>query len=84
MTRKEVEDGVVDSVSRVLGVKRDEVTMVAELSTDLGADSLDIVEVSIAVEDHFKLTDQINDEEMIQTKTIQDVVNLVCSKLGVA
>jgi acyl carrier protein len=71
---------VQDIVIEQLGVTRDQVTPEAMLKHDLGADSLDEVEISMALEDRFSLS--IPDEKLEQVKTIGDVYELIANSLG--
>lgn len=66
---------VVTLLSNQLGVKTEECTMDASLQNDLGADSLDIVEVAMAIEDEFKLT--VPDEVVPTLKTVGDIVTYI-------
>ncbi|MDO5690609.1 MAG: acyl carrier protein [Tissierellia bacterium] len=61
-----------------LGVGADEVTLEAALIDDLGADSLDAVELSMALEDEFGI--KIEDEEFAKLVTVQDVVSFIDAK----
>jgi len=56
-----------------LGVEADKVTANASFINDLGADSLDIVELVMAMEEEFDL--EIPDEEAEKIKTVGDAVN---------
>jgi acyl carrier protein len=58
-----------------LGVSADKVTPEADIVKDLGADSLDQVEIVMAVEDAFNL--EIPDESAEKLKTVQDVFEYV-------
>ena len=66
---------VVDKLS----VDENEVTMEATFE-DLGADSLDIVEIIMALEEEFDI--EISDDEAEQAKTIGDVVNYLVTVVG--
>lgn len=66
-----VRDVIVDTIS----CDADDVTMEASLTDDLGADSLDAVELNMAFEDAFDIS--IPDEDMEQMKTVGDVVNYI-------
>ncbi len=67
-------------VSQSLGVKIDEITPDASFIDDLGADSLDIVELVVHIEDEFDI--KIPDEEAEKITTVQDAINYVNSQLG--
>lgn len=58
-----------------LGVNEDQVTGDASFSEDLGADSLDVVELVMAFEEEFDL--QIPDEDAEKIQTVNDVVNYI-------
>lgn len=68
---EKVREIVVDQ----LGVGEDEVTMEASFVDDLGADSLDIVELVMAFEDKFDL--EIPDDEAEGIATVGDAVNYI-------
>ena len=59
----------------LLGVEADQVTMEARFREDLEADSLDLVELIMAVEEEFD--GQISDEEAQNLTTVGDAVNYV-------
>ena len=58
-----------------LGVDPSEVTETASFTNDLGADSLDIVELIMAFEEEFGI--EIPDEAAEKIKTVQDVVSYI-------
>jgi acyl carrier protein len=62
-------------VAERLGVEEDKVTMDAEFIGDLNADSLDLVEVIMAMEQEFDL--EIKDEEAENIRTVGDAVNYI-------
>jgi acyl carrier protein len=70
-TLKEIQDIIVD----LLGVKSEEVTRDARFREDLGADSLDLVELIMEFEDRFGGT--ISDEEAQQIETVGQAVDYV-------
>lgn len=76
MTFDKVKEIIVDT----LGVDADEVTMEATIFGDLGADSLDAVELNMALEDNFDL--KIPDEDVAQMKSVADVVAYIDAKLA--
>ena len=71
-------DKVKDIVVEQLGVEADEVTLDSTFIDDLGADSLDIVELIMAFEEEFGV--EIPDEAAEKIKTVQDVVNYIDQK----
>jgi len=61
-----------------LGVKEEEVSETASFQEDLGADSLDVVELVMALEDEFGI--DIPDEEVGEIKTVGDAVSYIEKK----
>lgn len=68
-------DKVRDIVVDQLGVEADEVNIDSTFIDDLGADSLDIVELIMAFEEEFGI--EISDEAAEKIKTVQDVVSYI-------
>ncbi len=62
-------------VAEQLGVDESEITMESSFNDDLEADSLDIVELMMALEDEFKI--EISDDEAGKISTIGDVVEYI-------
>lgn len=58
-----------------LGVEADEVTVEASFSDDLGADSLDLFELVMSIEDTFGVT--IPNEELANIKTVKDALDYI-------
>ncbi len=69
------EDKVIDIIVDKLGVDRAEVTPEAVFVDDLGADSLDLVELIMAMEEEFGF--EIADEEAEKLRTVQDVISFI-------
>ena len=74
-----VEERVKKIVVEQLGVKEDEVSSEASFVDDLGADSLDTVELVMALEEEFKT--EIPDEDAEIITTVQEAVNYVTANL---
>ena len=72
---KTVERRVIEIIVEQLGVGEDEVTPEASFIDDLGADSLDLVELIMAMEEEFGL--EISDEEAEKIQTVQDVISYI-------
>ena len=68
-------DKVKKIVVEQLGVEPDEVQMNSTFVDDLGADSLDIVELIMAFEEEFEI--EIPDEKAEKIKTVEDVVKYI-------
>lgn len=81
MQRDEVLNTVRDVAVEVLGVEADAVTEEASLKDDLGADSLDLVEVVMALEERLDIS--IPEEELEGIKTVGQAVDAVVAKLAV-
>jgi len=64
---------VVDIVAEELAVDSDEITENSSFIEDLGADSLDVVELVMAFEEEFDV--EIPDEDAEDIKTVEDAVN---------
>ena len=67
-------------VAESLGVDADEVTQKSYFIEDLGADSLDIVELVMAIEKEFDL--EIPDEDADKIATVQDAIDYVSTHAG--
>jgi acyl carrier protein len=63
-----------------LGVKEEQVTNEASFVEDLGADSLDTVELVMALEEEFEL--EIPDEDAEKITTVQQAIDYIASHLG--
>jgi acyl carrier protein len=70
-----VEDKIREIIVEQLGVSAEEVVSEASFIDDLGADSLDIVELVMAIEEEFAL--EIPDDDAEKIQTIQDAVSYV-------
>ena len=71
MSDKSIEDRVKDIIVKELGVTPEQVTPEAKFIEDLGADSLDTVELVMAFEDEFDI--QVPDEEAEKLLSVGDV-----------
>ena len=74
-----VSDQVPDEIRRViqkrLEVAADRVTLDASFREDLGADSLALMDLSLAIEEEFDI--EISDEEADKIRTVRDVVDCI-------
>jgi len=75
-----VEDQVRAIIAEQLGVKADEIKNDASFVDDLGADSLDTVELVMALEEEFET--EIPDEEAEKITTVQQAIDYITSRKG--
>lgn len=67
-----MEEKIVDLICDKLNKKKEDIKPTSRLVEDLGADSLDVVELIMAFEDEFNIS--LPDEDASQLKTIGDIV----------
>ncbi|HNX97453.1 MAG TPA: acyl carrier protein [Candidatus Aminicenantes bacterium] len=79
MTKEEIFGKVKNVVAEKLNVGEEQITLEAKFVEDLGADSLDNVELIMALEDEFKL--KIPEEEAEKLTTVGAALDYVVSKL---
>jgi acyl carrier protein len=77
---KELEEKVKDIIVEELGVERDKLAEGASFMEDLGADSLDTVELVMAFEKEFDI--DIPDEEAEKLRTVGDALKYLHEKMG--
>jgi acyl carrier protein len=75
MADKSIEEKVKDIIVEQLGVNPEQVTPQASFIEDLGADSLDIVELVMAFEEEFSV--EVPDEDAEKLQTVGDVINYI-------
>ena len=75
MAKEEIFDKLKELVVDQLGVEEDEVTMEATMQDDLGADSLDLVDLVMSVEEEFGV--KVADEDLENITTVGDIVNYI-------
>ena len=66
---------VIELMAEQLNVPAEKISVEKEIVKDLGADSLDVVEMLMNLEEEFSVT--VPDEEAVNIKTVQDVVDLI-------
>lgn len=76
----EIEARVKKIVTEQLGVKEDEITADSSFVDDLGADSLDTVELVMAFEEEFET--EIPDDDAEKMVTVKDAVAYIVDRLG--
>ncbi|KJH73043.1 acyl carrier protein [Aliterella atlantica] len=80
MNESEIFDKVKDIVTEQLSVEAASVTPQANFANDLGADSLDTVELVMALEEEFDI--EIPDEAAEQITTVQQAVDYISNKVA--
>lgn len=70
-----IEEKIKEIVSKQLGIEQSQITLESSFVDDLGADSLDTVELVMAFEEAFNI--DIPDEDAQKIAKIQDVVNYI-------
>ena len=75
MSEKSTEDRVKDIIVEQLGVNADQVTPEAKFIEDLGADSLDTVELVMAFEEEFGI--EVPDEAAEKLQAVSDVISYI-------
>ena len=72
-------DKIKDIIVEQLDVEEDAVTIEASITEDLGADSLDVVDLVMSIEESFDV--EIPDEEVENIKTVGDIVKYIENKV---
>lgn len=73
-------DKIKSLLSSQLGIKEDRIQLKSRILEDLGADSLDLVELLMTLEDEFNVT--VSDDEAIKLKTVEDIVKIIEATQG--
>jgi acyl carrier protein len=79
MDRSEILTAVTESAVELLKVEPSQVTEAATFGDDLGADSLDLTELVMALEDRFEI--EVPEDDLESVRTIGDAVDLVLAKV---
>ena len=80
MTKEEVSKKVIAHLARILDLHQHDVTPESLVGADLGAESLDKVDIVMAVEDEFEI--EILDSELARLSTVQDWIDLATDKVN--
>lgn len=80
MDKETIEQIFGDILFNRINVTRSEYTEGTNLADDLGADSLDVIEIAMSVEDAFDF--DILDTEIPGLRTVKDYINLISEKLS--
>jgi len=76
----DVQEKIVEIISSQLSVPKEKVVPQASFTDDLGADSLDLVELVMAMEEEFGM--EIADEDAEKLQTVQDTIDYVKQHLN--
>lgn len=79
MEKNAIEEKVINIISNKLGLPKEEVTPAASFTMDLGADSLDTVELIMDFEKEFSL--KISDEDAMNIKTVGDAIEYIAARV---
>lgn len=74
-----IQERVIALVAKGLGIEKENITSASSFVDDLGADSLDTVELVMAIEDEFSIT--IADDEAENIVTVQNVIDKIQSEV---
>jgi len=75
-----VEEKVIEIIAEKLNLSKDQIKPEASFVDDLGADSLDLVELVMAMEEAFGM--EVPDEDAEKLRTVKDVIEYVKAKVG--
>ena len=78
----EIKNQIVEIIANQLGIEEEDVTAAASVVDDLGADSLDVVELVMALEEEFDL--EIPDEEAEKITNVQNIFDYMANALQAA
>ena len=80
MDRSEILTAVTESAVELLKVEPSQVTESATFGDDLGADSLDLTELVMALEDQFDV--EVPEDDLAEVKTVGDAADVVLAVVG--
>ena len=81
MTSEEIFKTMQDLIAEQFAINADDVTMTSSFEDDLSADSVDLVELVMAMEEEFQI-DEIPEEDLLTLKTVGDCVRYLAAKLN--
>ena len=81
MTSEEIFKTMQDLIAEQFAVNADDVTMNSSFEDDLSADSVDLVELVMAMEEEFEI-DEIPEEDLLTLKTVGDCVRYLTAELN--
>lgn len=77
--RQELLDKIMPILAETLEIDKDKIKPESKITEDLGADSLDTIELTMALEDAFNI--EITDEEAEKMRTVEDVLGYLAQKV---
>ena len=81
MTAEEIFDKVQYIITEQFAMEKEDVTMDSLLENDLGADSVDLVDLAVELETEFEIG-ETEESVLMELKTVGDVVNYIQKKLS--
>ena len=75
MERQEIFEIVKELIVKEMAIDEEKITIDAEFESDLGADSLDAIELIMALEERFNI--EISEEAGLELKSISDIVDYI-------
>ena len=81
MTTEEIFKTMQDLITEQFAIDTDEISMTSSFVDDLGADSVDLVELVMAMEEEFDIG-EIGEDELQNLKTVGDCVRFLAGKVG--
>ena len=81
MTTEDIFKTMQDLIAEQFAIDADEISMESSFVDDLGADSVDLVELVMAMEEEFDIG-EIDEEDLAALKTVGDCVRYLNGKLG--
>ncbi len=81
MTPEEIFGTLQSLIAEQFALNAEEITMTSSFTDDLGADSVDLVELVMAMEEEFDL-DEVQEDELAQLKTVGDCVKFLNGKIN--
>jgi len=81
MTMEEIFKTMQDLIAEQFALEPDEISMESSFTDDLGADSVDLVELVMAMEEEFDIG-EIDEEDLTSLKTVGDCVRYLNGKLN--
>lgn len=81
MSPEEIFKKMQTLIAEQFAIDEEEITLSSSFTDDLGADSVDLVELVMAMEEEFEL-DELEEDELSQLKTVGDCVKFLSAKIS--